>query len=113
MQLPDVPVRERAEERAHRRGRPHPIEHAVHTGVPQPVGVGDAVAAGDHPGQQRHHLRCGVGPAAVRRCDDPHPVGDQIGQPDPLGQRDHRHQPGISDQVRVVERDVDLRRGMR
>ena len=113
MQLADMPVSERAEERAQGRRRSHLVEYEVGSRVPQPIGVGNTVRPSDHPGQQRHHLRGRVGPAAVRRSGDLHPVRDQIRQADPLCQRDHRHQPGINDQVRVVERDVDLRDGVR
>lgn len=33
-------------------------------------------------------------------------------QTDPLGQRDHRHQPGINDRIRIIERDSHHRRGV-
>jgi hypothetical protein len=81
-------------------------------GVPQPIDVVDRVRAGNHPGQQRHHLRRRVRPRAVGRTSDLDVLGHQVGQADLLGQRDHRHQPGIGDQVRLIERDVHRGRGM-
>jgi len=34
---------------------------------------------------------------------DPHPLGEQRGQPASLGQRHDRHQPGARHEVRIVE----------
>jgi hypothetical protein len=40
-------------------------------------------------------------------------LGDQLRQVDLLGQRERRDQPGIRDQIRVIERDIHRARGMR
>ncbi len=60
VELPDVPERERAQERAQRRRRPHPREHLPHAAVAQHVEVIDAVRAGEHPGDHAGRLRCRI-----------------------------------------------------
>jgi hypothetical protein len=37
----------------------------------------------------------------------------QFRQADLLGQRHDRHQPSIGDQIRIIERDIQRRSGMR
>jgi hypothetical protein len=39
-------------------------------------------------------------------------LGDQVGQIDLLGQCQQRHEPGVGEQIRVIEGDVDRRRGV-
>jgi hypothetical protein len=41
-----------------------------------------------------------------------HMLGHQLRQPDLLGQRSRRHQPGISDQIRLIEHNIHRRNGM-
>ncbi|HYO85259.1 MAG TPA: hypothetical protein VES01_02190 [Dermatophilaceae bacterium] len=48
-----------------------------------------------------------VGARTVDRIHDFQIFGDQFRQPDLFRHRDHRDQPGITDQNRVVEHDVD------
>ena len=75
----------------HRRGR---------TGA-QHVGVIDVRSAGDHRVHQRQHLAARTG--ATDPADQPHRRVDQRLQPEPLRQRRDEQQPGVGDQVRVVE----------
>lgn len=49
VELLDVTVRERAQEGAQRRRRPHPGEQPVHRSVAEKVEVVDAVGTGEHP----------------------------------------------------------------
>ena len=90
-------TRERPQEGAQRRRRPHPAEQAVHPAVPQQIHVFDRVRAGDHPGHQRRHLQM-----RVRRRHAQLP-GDEPGRIARLGQHHHRLQPSTRHQIRVVE----------
>ena len=109
VQLLHVPVGERPQERAHRRGGPHLVEHVPVAALAQPVDVLDRVRTRGHPRDQGHHLRVRVGARAVVRVHDRQVLQHQLRQPDLLGQRDHRNQPGITDQIRLVKRDIDRR----
>jgi hypothetical protein len=104
---------ERPQERAQGRGGTNLAEHHAVAGLPQPIHVLDRVRSGDHPGQQRHHLRRRVRPSTVGRASDRDMLGDQLGQADLLGQRDHRHQPGIGEQIRIDEHNIHRASGMR
>ena len=53
VQLLDVAVGERAQERADRRRRPDPVEQPRHPAVAQQIHVVDAVRAGQHPARPR------------------------------------------------------------
>ena len=70
----------------------------------------DRVRAGDHPRDQRAHLHAGrnAGSAGHAQVST-----GQRGQPCPLGQRQHRHQPGARHEIRVIERSRPSRRSMR
>ena len=103
---------ERPQEGAQGRGSTDFVEHDTVSGMPQPVDVVDRVRPSHHPGQQRHHLGSRVRPRAVGRAGDRHVLGDQLWKADLLGQRDHRHQSGIGDEIRIVERDIHRRGGM-
>jgi hypothetical protein len=113
IQLLHVPVGERPQERAQRRGSPHLVEQQAVPRVPQPVDVLDRVRSGDHPSQQRHHLRRRVGARTVRGVHDRQMIDDQLRQADLLSQRDHRNQSRVGHQTRVVERDINRRRRIR
>ena len=60
----------------------------------------DAVRPGDHPRDERGDLQTGVR-ALVRR--DRQELIRQLLQTHPVGQRDHRDQPGRGQQIRFVE----------
>ncbi|WP_374120009.1 hypothetical protein [Streptomyces sp. LS1784] len=90
-----------------------PAEQSAHRAVPEPVGVVDRVGPGAHRRDQRHHVRGRIGSGTAAVVFNAQPLTDQGGQPDVLGQADHRDQPGIRDQIRLVERDGDGRDGVR
>ena len=81
-------------------------------GMPQPVDVLDRVRARGHPRDQGHHLDVRVGTRSVVRVHDRQVLQHEVRQPDLLRQRDQRDQPGISDQIRVIERGIDHARGI-
>jgi len=68
--------------------------------VAQQVQVIDAVGAGDHPRDQRADLDRGVAPAGFGQG---HMLTDQIGQPGPISQGHHRHQPDGGHQIVLIE----------
>jgi hypothetical protein len=107
LQLPDVPVGERPQERAQRGRCPHVVKQPIHAAVAQHVQVIDRVRAGEHPGHDRGDLHRGV-----RR---PHRQtgGGELGQTALLGQPQRRNQPGMGDQIRIGQRRGHRRRGMR
>jgi len=100
VELAHVPERERPQERPQRRRRPPRGQHPAHVTVAQQVHPGERVRAGDHPRDQGSDLRARVRP---RRPRDPHMGTDQLMEPGPLGQREHRDQPRTRDQVRIIE----------
>jgi len=102
VELADVPERERAQERAHRRRRPDPGEDLAHPAMAQDVEVVDRVGAGQHPRDHARRLPRRVG----RR--DAQPLLQQVTQARPVGQPHHRDQTRRPDQVRVIEYRVDL-----
>ena len=61
VELLNMAMSERAQERAQRRGRPHPAEQPSHRAVAQHVEAIDAVRAGEHPTDHRSRLRGRVG----------------------------------------------------
>jgi len=76
------------------------LEDPAHPAVPQDGHVVDAVRARDHPRDQRGDLQTGV--RALVRGYRQEPIC-QLLQTDPVGQRNHRDQPGRGQQVRFVE----------
>ncbi len=92
-----MPEPERAQERAQRRRRPHPVEDLDHSAVPQHVQIVDGVRAGEHPRDHARRLGCGVGRGHAQ------PLLEQVVQPGPFGQPHHRHETRRPDQVRVIE----------
>jgi hypothetical protein len=68
--------------------------------MPQQVHALDAVRPRRHPRDQAPDLQLRVDPA---RAAGPDMLSDQAGQPGPLGQGHHRHQPGPRHEVRVIE----------
>jgi hypothetical protein len=102
-----MPMGQRPQEGVQGRRSPDLTEHDLVAGVPQPVEVLDRVRPGDHPGQQQHHLGHRVRPSTICRARDRHMLRDQLRQADLLGQSDHRHQPRIRNQIRVIEHDIN------
>ena len=97
VELLDVTVGERPQERAHGRGRPHPRHEAGHAARAQQVQVIDAVRTGQHP---RDH-----GPRLGDRVRARHAqmLDQQAIQTGPLAQLQHGHQPGGRHKVRIIE----------
>ena len=77
-----------------------PGEQPAHAAVTQQVHVLDAVRPGDHPRDQRGHLRPGVR-ALVRRHRQL--LLGQRSQTRPLRQPQHRNQPAGRHETRLVE----------
>jgi hypothetical protein len=98
--LADVSEGERAQEHPQRGGGAHLIEQPRHPTVAQQVHVADRVRARDHPRDQREDLRCGVRTGLAR---DAQPVGQQLRQPAPGGQGDHRRQACARHEIRIIE----------
>jgi len=86
--------------RAQRGWRPDPAEQRIHRAVPQQVHILDAVRPADHPGDQAGNLQLGVDPA---RAAGPDLLRYQLGEPDPLGQRHDRDQPGPRHEIGVIK----------
>jgi hypothetical protein len=72
----------------------------------QQVQVIDAARPSHHPGHQARHLRLRVHPARPAEPDMP---CYQAAQPGPLGEGYHRDQARLRQEMRVIERHVDLR----
>jgi hypothetical protein len=99
-QLPDVTEGEGPQERAQCGRCFHPGEHLVHGAFPQHPEIGDAVGAGEHPGDYGADLRsCVAAGTSGQRQLRGHPRT----QAGPAGQAHHRDQPGGADQVGFVE----------
>jgi hypothetical protein len=110
VELAHVPERERAQERADRRGRQHPVpEHAAGRPGPQQLNVVDAVATSKQAVDQGQDLGPRVGRARpVAEVDQL--VGGLL-HAQPLGQGRGQQQPGARDRVLVIEGDIDLVEG--
>jgi hypothetical protein len=67
------------------------VNNRAHPAVAQQVHVVDAVRASDHPSHQRSDLDRRIHPG---RPGHRHGLGDQVHQPGPISQRDHRSEPG-------------------
>ena len=105
-ELADMTERERSQERPQRRGGHHPMrQHRTAGAGPQHVGVIDVGCPGDHGVDQGEHLAARTGPADP--ADQPHHRVDHRFHPQPSRQRRRQQQPGIGDQVRVIEDGVD------
>jgi hypothetical protein len=109
-ELEHVAPGERPQERPHGRRRPQPGEHDAHRAVPQHVHIIDRVSARGHACDQAPDLRLRVGPARAADADVPAGQGTQAR---PLGQRQHRDQPGQRHKIRVIEPHRGLQRIMR
>ncbi len=60
----------------------------------------DRVSAGDHSRDQARDIQVRVDAFGLA---DPHVFGDQLSEPGPLGQPQHRRQTGARLEVRVIE----------
>jgi hypothetical protein len=76
------------------------VENRRHRPVSQDRQVGDAVGAGDHPGDQGTDLAAGVGTLVGRDTQVLIGQGEQAAG---LGQCHHRNQAGGRHEIRVVE----------
>jgi hypothetical protein len=76
----------------------------------QPVGVLDPLAAGQRGVDQGHGLVADVGRAG--RLAEIDMGGEQLTQPEPLGQAGGKDQAGVGDSMVVVEGDGDLIRAV-
>lgn len=96
-----MPPPQRAQERAHRRRRGHPVpEHRLPSAGPQRVDIVDAVSAGQRRMDHRRALLARVGPAGQ-------PLIEQVGQAQPLPEQRRQQQAGVGDQRRVVRGHTD------
>jgi len=100
VELADVAEREGAQKRAQCRGCVGPVEDPAHGAVAQQCHVIDAVASGDHPCDQRHHLVAGVGALVAWHAQM---LVSQAGQPSVLGKFDYRDQPCGRHEIRIIE----------
>ena len=97
VQLLDVPMGERAQERAQRRGGPHPVEQPAHPPVAQQVQVVDRIRAGQHPADHARRLH------PRTRRGHRQTLAQQVMQPRGLSQPEHRHQTSRGHQISVIE----------
>lgn len=104
--LADMTERERPEKRAERRRCHHPMtEHPSSRAGAEHVGMIDVGGAIDHCVHQRQHLATRSCPAnATDQLDG---GVDQSLQAETLRQGRHQQQPGVGDQVRIIEGGVD------
>jgi len=109
VELAHVPEAERTQERAQRRGRPHPVEQPTHPAMTQQLRIGDRVRTGNHARDQRGHLRPDRSTGATRSRQMP--IGERV-QPRPLRQRQCWHQPGARHETRIIETRRAHRIGM-
>jgi len=100
VELADVAEREGSQKRAQGRGCVRPVENLAHGAVAKQFHVIDAVASGDHPGDQRHHLGAAVGALVARHAQM---LVSQGGQPCVLGEFDHGDQPCGRHEIRIIE----------
>jgi hypothetical protein len=80
--------------------------------VPKNAQIVDAVRPDDHAAHDRQGLRVGCRTGTVPRAGELHLLGYQPGQAAPLGQPDRGDEPGMRDQVRVVEGGEQGRRAV-
>jgi hypothetical protein len=81
--------------RQHRGGRPGP----------QDIGVVDVRTARDNRVNQDQHLA--PRPSTTRAPDQAHGDVDHRFEPETISERGRQHQPGVGDQIVVVEDDLD------
>ena len=113
VELPDVPERERAQERPQCRGRRHPAaQQPPRPTRPQQLAVIDAVRAQHHRKQQRHHLAARVRGARPIPAQPHQPPGQSL-DPEPLGERRHQHHTRVRDSPFIVELDRQAVHGNR
>ena len=104
--LPAMPERERSQERPDRRWGHHPMtQHRPCRPGAEDVGVIDVRRAHAHRMRQRQHLA--PGPGTTDTAVEAHRGVDHRLQTKPFRQRRDQHQPGVRDQVRVIEGGVD------
>jgi hypothetical protein len=103
VELEGMTVGERAQERAQGGWGTDTPEQGRHPTVPQDVQVIDAVRTRDHASHDAHHLRVRPGARTVLRPPQLHLLGHQPRKPAPLGQPHHRDQPGVRDQIHLIE----------
>lgn len=77
--------------------------------VPQRIQIIDGVGAGGHPCHDRIDLR---GRVHAQPVGDGHMLARQDAQPAALGQSHERFQPGVGDEVPLVEDRMSLRQGV-
>ena len=105
-ELADMTERERPQERPDRRGGHHSMtEHPGRRPGTQDVGMIDVRSARDHRMHEGQHLAPRAG--ATDLADEAHRRVDQRLQPEPLRERRDEQQPGIGDEIRVIEGRVD------
>ena len=111
-ELADVAERERQQERPQRRGGHHAVaEHCRGRASAQHVGVIDVRPASEDRVHQRQHL-----PPCLSATDsavETDCVIDQRLQIEPIGERRRHDQPGVRDQIVVVEDDLDTIKSLR
>ena len=112
VELEGMAVGEGAEEGAQRGRGTDPCEHGRHRTVTQHVKAVDAVRACGHAPHDAGDLGVRGRTRTVLRPGQSHLLGHQAGEPAPLGRPHHRDQPGMRDQIRVIERSGDRRRRM-
>jgi len=100
VELPDVPERERSQERPQSRGRVRVGENAAHPAMAEQAHVVDRVRTRGHPGDQRGDLQPGV--RALVGGHRQMLIG-QLTQPCCVSQRKRWEQTSRRHQIRVVE----------
>jgi hypothetical protein len=111
LQLPDVSMAERAQERAERRGRAHAGEQRPHAAMPGAVEVVDAVRTGEHPSHDRGDL-AGRVRAFVRRQVHPGRRPRRAGRPAGPGASLERGRRTTPDSGRRTSREPPARHGV-
>ncbi|MFC9493592.1 hypothetical protein [Streptomyces sp. NPDC056982] len=109
VKLESMSVGERTQERAQRRRGADTAEHRRHRPVAQHREVVDAVRARGHAAHDAGDLGVRRRTRPVLRPGQPHLLRHQSRQTAPLGQPHHGDQPGLRDQIRIIERSGDRR----
>ena len=102
VELAQVTEGEAPQERAERRRRHHPMSQDLIAGPgAQHVGVVDVAGPGHHGVYQGEHLASGL--EATPFGGDVHQGVDEGLEPEPLHHCGHQQQPGVGDQIVLVE----------